>query len=703
MKKSYSLASLLLCSIFFCKTVVSQNLPMPVANPRVLSSGSLVISMDNTTQANSKNFFNLRAYGLVVHLLNNDIKIKWIINSGKSKDGIDFSTNAQRIKPSTANPILYDFRSGPFVIYPEDTTGVSMLIDNYNNSISTIGDKVKVYRTLSNVVVDERYDLSGFKPKAALLNNGGNWDIHRDYLINAGITFGMNSTRTAATNWSQSIASDLMINCYTFASEGHWEEKNVTIARVVTDRISTFLAAGGNVLAECAAVRTYENAGRMHSSGGIDPLTENDFNDALTSISYPNADLSYSQFQGPVNIDKGGSLKNWTYSGNTRNQEHDHAKGTLSNSNIGASVAKLASTSNGGLLFYLGNHKFDRTDDLSVLNGIRMYLNAFLTPTSNNKTVCFTTPPVFPIKQSGSICFAKSTNQAINTSVNWYYNSTNKSYVFRMLLSKDFVDNTYGNTAIGWTKGHNFSSMVNADYMQVALYDNDGVKKMEFKMDYLSASTKTASGFSSLGVWGGNGGMIMGSSSDVIRVKTSLEANFNDYGYRLTTNSPATNQYYSSNPLFPMWQYDVWYEVEVKASALGLAGLGTPVVNFLFANPSKTGITSEIVQEVPCYTLIPDARNALPQTVLTEDVIKLNVYPNPPKGFFKVEIYAEEEANATIQMNNETGKTMMTQNVHLYKGKNYLEYNASQFPSGHYILKVITNKKNSSRKLLIVR
>src|SRR5438552_9643682 len=61
-----------------------------------MPAGSYVIGMDNTTQANGV-LFNLKAYGLVVHLLNNNIRVRWIIKPGKIKDAIDFSVNAQRM------------------------------------------------------------------------------------------------------------------------------------------------------------------------------------------------------------------------------------------------------------------------------------------------------------------------------------------------------------------------------------------------------------------------------------------------------------------------------------------------------------------------------------------------------------------------------------------------------------------------------
>ena len=698
----YVFAFMFFMGLIFQK-LLAQDMPMPVANYKTLSAGSLVVGMDNSTQANSTNMFNLKAYGLIVYLLNNNTKVKWVIRAGKNKDDIDFSTSAVQIKPVAGITFLYDFRSGPFVIYSADTSGVASLIDNFNSAISNVGDKVKVFRTAADVVVDERYDLTGFKPKAALLNNGGNWDIHRDYLLNAGINFGMNATGNIATNWSQAIASDLLVNCYTFASEAHWSETNTAYAKPVTDNIKAFLTAGGNVLAECAAVRTYENAGRFHSTGGINPVTENTFNDPLTVLVYNNADLSFSQFQGAVNIRKGGSLQNWTYSGNIQNKEHDHVKGMIANANIGASLAKLSTTENGGLLYYLGNHKFDRVDDLTVLNGIRMYLNAFLTPTANKSLVCLSSTQTYPINYNGSVCFANPSKTNISTSVIWNYDPNKQAYVIRVTVSKDFVDNTYGTGSIGWNKGHKFSNMVSSDYLQLALLNNNGTKAIEFKMDYISTSSGVASGYKSLGVSGGNGKMLLGNAADVVGVKTSLDANFNDYGYKLTSNSPITNSYYSSNSVYPNWVYDVWYEVEVKASAFGSSGFGTASIANLYANPGKTGNTTEMVDLTPCFKVILGDKIAQHTQIISTRDVNVKSYPNPAINSYNISINSDKKGTAAIYVVNAAGINVLTKNLDVLPGSNVLKCSSANLVTGLYEIRVVVNGQTFNQKLFVVK
>lgn len=63
----------LLFATMFANAQSSKDLPSPVANLQTLVAGSYVIPMDNTLQQNAGGYFNLKTYGLIVHLLNNNI------------------------------------------------------------------------------------------------------------------------------------------------------------------------------------------------------------------------------------------------------------------------------------------------------------------------------------------------------------------------------------------------------------------------------------------------------------------------------------------------------------------------------------------------------------------------------------------------------------------------------------------------------
>ncbi|MGZ3952748.1 MAG: hypothetical protein ACXVBZ_15210, partial [Flavisolibacter sp.] len=374
-------------TIFSCLFILlshSQNtdLPGPTPNLQTLPTGSYVIAMDNSLQVNSSGDFNLKAYGLLVYLLNNSVHLKWSIKAGKAKDGIDFTATAEQIKPTLiAGGVSRNFKAGPFVIFASDTTGVSALIDAFYSSASLTGtNRPQVYRlTATAANVDIRYDLSGFSPKAAILTDGGNQAIHIAYMTTASIP---------TASYATSAGTDLLTNCFTFASEPHNTNTGTAVNNAIS-AIRDFVTKGGNFLAQCEAINNYENntLGRFQTTGGITISNTN----VGTTLNYANPDLSFSQYEGSYNASQGGSLKNWKFVGTTTNNEHDHATGTGTNSTvIGASVSKLY-YGTGGLVFYVGNHSFT-TSTLQGINGIRMYMNAFLTPSNTNCPELLYTP-----------------------------------------------------------------------------------------------------------------------------------------------------------------------------------------------------------------------------------------------------------------------------------------------------------------------
>jgi hypothetical protein len=347
--------------IVLCGQVVAlgQDLPNPVANLQVLPQDSYVIAMDNTWQATtgpnpSFRNFNLKAYGLVVFLLNNNIRVKRVIRAGKVKDGIDFSVSSRQLKPTAElTPQSRDFRAGPFVVSGADLlrSNIDQLIDYFNNNSNSISGithdtaKVRVYKTVADATVDVRYDMTGFKPKAAILTDGGNASVHLTYYSLAGVP---------STNYVLGTNNDLDISCFSFASEPHNALQNTTVA----NNIRNFVLAGGNFLAQCATTITYESLVRFQSTNGIEnvapPTTP-------PPTFYLNADLNMLQFEGSFSIGQSG-YRHWRYNNSApANNAHVFVTNTSTYINgtslVGASAAKLTSPSvPGGMVYYLGNH-----------------------------------------------------------------------------------------------------------------------------------------------------------------------------------------------------------------------------------------------------------------------------------------------------------------------------------------------------------
>jgi uncharacterized repeat protein (TIGR01451 family) len=337
----------------------SKDLPNPSPNLTSIPDGSLVIAMDNTNQAVVAPF-NLKAYGLVNNLLQNGIPVLWAIRAGKAKDGVDFTATAQRDYPTATGATAYNFAGGPFIVH-RDFAALA------KTKIAAFGNSVAVYELTGNpggsTTVDIRYQLTN-KPNIAVSNT--NTTIHTNVLNAAGIS---NYTVVDPTTLSAS-------SCYTSHSEPH------TSLTAGVPNVKAFVQSGANFLAECLAVDTYENGSNGHFQTTLGVATNNLSN----TLSYPNPDLSFTQFIGALNPAPGGSEQDYDLATGSVFQNNGHVDADNIGSNpdtFAASAAKLYNGSYpGGMVFYLGGHSYNSTSDITIINGMRMYLNFVLTPST---------------------------------------------------------------------------------------------------------------------------------------------------------------------------------------------------------------------------------------------------------------------------------------------------------------------------------
>ncbi len=358
--------------------VRAQNPDLPPAQPTpvLAPAGTLVLAMDNANQS-SGGVFNLKAYGLAVHLLNNKVPLRWVIRSGKGKDELDFAAPTTRVVPRAAGvaAATRSFRAGPLLVLPRDTAGVRALAAAFN---AAQGTAVQVYALQNAATVDVRYVLNQ-RPVAAILNDGGNAAIHQRYMRLAGIS---GNDNVAALRPQDNYATQAAVNldsqsdCFTFASEPH----STNTAGGVVEAIGRFVGRGGNFLAECEAVVTYENYanGRFQTTNGVLDADVRD-NGARR---YPAPDQPFSQFEGEFKASVlGGSVTNWRLASGSSFQRGGHPHDVLASPNADVMEASVADqySGRGGLVFYLGGHQYNGNSE-SDLNGQRMYLNAFLTP-----------------------------------------------------------------------------------------------------------------------------------------------------------------------------------------------------------------------------------------------------------------------------------------------------------------------------------
>jgi uncharacterized repeat protein (TIGR01451 family)/fimbrial isopeptide formation D2 family protein len=367
-------AALLLGLLALVRPLAAQDLPNPPPNFQVIPAGSLVIPMDNALQ-NEGALFNLRAYGLASHLLNNDIPLKWAIRTGKAKDGVDFTAMAARIAPDVQPAASVSFSGGPIIIHAAYAAQARARITSWNAAAPT--RRVRVFELTQPVTVDVRYDLT-FKPRPFV--NTTNAAVATGVLDVAGIPY--------TVGGNAAILGDA---CFTILLEPH----NTTTTAI--SEIRTFLQSGGNFYAQCASVMAFENQatfGRFLTSGGTTGLTVSNTGNTDT---YLQPDLAFSQFIGNITFAPGGSEEDWRLSTGASFQSHAHphtrANGTYTAATqpYSAMVGKIRSGL-GGMVFYLGGHD-NRGTTLGELNLQRMMLNAVLTP-AERPTICNILVPV---------------------------------------------------------------------------------------------------------------------------------------------------------------------------------------------------------------------------------------------------------------------------------------------------------------------
>ncbi|HEX6170860.1 MAG TPA: T9SS type A sorting domain-containing protein [Chitinophagaceae bacterium] len=370
----------------------AQDLPGAAPSLQTAPAGTLVIAMDHTNQATSAinaasgtYLFNLKAYGLVTLFRNAGMYVRWVINTGKAKDGIDFTGTAERIQPSYAAPQTLDFRAGPFLVFPSDTLGADYLIQWFNYMLPD-SCKVKVYRLTADVDVDVRYTLTN-PPRVALLHDS--CDIHRNFLE-------MASTPTVNYDCLAN-ASGIISGCYTIVTEPHIGTNELDA--YTRDSIYNFVVmAGGNFLAECEGIPTFEGlSGYQSATGSLDePATGDGFgnlNNFNNNVYYDNPDMAFAQYQGIFRPRTRGAFQMWRYNSAQANNWYSVTsckRAPADDYYYVATVSKMTADL-GSLVFYLGNHEYYTNDchtctagtlvNEAEINGIRLYLNAVQIPT----------------------------------------------------------------------------------------------------------------------------------------------------------------------------------------------------------------------------------------------------------------------------------------------------------------------------------
>ncbi len=178
----------------------------------------------------------------------------------------------------------------------------------------------------------------------------------------------------------------------------------------------------------------------------------------------------------------------------------------------------------------------------------------------------------------------------------WTYQDQDTFDVYACFVQPlTLVDNTYGETAIGWGpdapsgKHHNFEDLIRSDKARFVFTDSLGNVALDATMDYLSQAHKKSGTYRSMGVTGGDGKVDLGLADSVLEWGTSLGYNFNMLRFVLTDDSPATDENYGENADYPGWVFEVIYELRVSGALFGTNGFGDVSVPVVHTSPNKVG------------------------------------------------------------------------------------------------------------------
>ena len=391
-----------LFSILGLATNAQNELPSAVtAQIQSIKSGSLIIPMDTLLQ-NKPGYFNLKAYGLINALLQNEIPVKWAIRKGKSKNNaasIDFSTASSgvtRIFPDTqVISSVVNYYSGPFIIDSSWVSAALPIIKLYANN-------VVIHKLAAATSIDIRYNLT-FKPYIGLLNCNGYDTVTVHELQEAGFNAG---------SYKLFLPIGQIYNettPYSLLSESHYTGGDTTHVNPVL----RYVQRGGNLISHCTSIGAYENRSLILTTGGVD-------SSAVTGTNtYSNSDLPIAQFQGTL-FNPWGEYKWWRLKPTTGNALRSYSYDVLSRPS--SSTARLVTAAKiippaekGGNIYYLCSHDFYfytvvpfTPNDHAKINGRRITINSVFVPPSDTFGFDFRTDiklkmtacsiPVLPVK-----------------------------------------------------------------------------------------------------------------------------------------------------------------------------------------------------------------------------------------------------------------------------------------------------------------
>jgi hypothetical protein len=283
---------------------------------------------------------------------------------------------------------------------------------------------VKVYRLKSTINIDIRYTLR-HKPFIGVSGATQNSPIHVQALESAGFT-NLTHYRVLELQELKGVSSNL---CVTLMTEPHFSGLDPSGAPTdeFVQAMHNFVDSGGNFLAQCQGIITYENCATTNSSGQAPHcapgffLTTGGLNAPVYNLArtkeffYHNADLAIMQLDDWTYVTGSVGLFDLFHSSSLTTQlkpngyfaiQYGTTNGTTSNTSYALAGIKTNLAVPGSNVFYLGGHILTDTPN------IRPYFNAILTGTSSPNFAFVKGEPALVGTRWGSMwmrCFVRYT------------------------------------------------------------------------------------------------------------------------------------------------------------------------------------------------------------------------------------------------------------------------------------------------------
>jgi uncharacterized repeat protein (TIGR01451 family) len=177
------------------------------------------------------------------------------------------------------------------------------------------------------------------------------------------------------------------------------------------------------------------------------------------------------------------------------------------------------------------------------------------------------------------------------------------------LQNNNFNDNTYGTGSNWGFKTHNFSDLTGSDKAGFEVKSANGTVLFKFYQDYISSSStnidgySSYSGYQSLGISGGEGGLENGGSLNaqaatlLYDFDSTLEQSLNQSG--TANNGIAYTQMTTNSPVGDAnWNVINGYQFTIKASAFAGTSFGGVTIFDQHNSPAKTGGSNSYVPTI---------------------------------------------------------------------------------------------------------